>query len=150
MTRFRRFSRRRQLRALAVALLDRVEWGPPIVCGYPLPAQQDGICAGCGSAIDRGQRIVPALYGPPGLQSSTFVHETCPDLWQVLDETVERYDDKIITKINLAGRGRAAGCGHDVEGQPVYLVRRPVSMRHANHSGWHCEACVTPQTKEEP
>jgi hypothetical protein len=145
---FRRFSRRRQRAALLVALLDRLEWGPPVVLTAPTSAAQDGICVACGSQILRNDEIVLARVGPPHQNRQTWVHEVCPSFWVLLAETIERYDDKIISKINREGRGVASGCGHRVTGQPVYLVRRPVSLAEASHSDWYCEACVTPRTVE--
>jgi len=141
---FRRFSRRRRRAALVVALLDRLEWGPPEVLAAPTVASQDGICPACGWLIGVGDEIGLARMGPPQLNRQSWVHATCPSFWDVLAATVEVRDDKIITKINPAGRGRASGCGHDVTGKPVYLVRRPVSLVEPNHSDWFCEACVTP------
>lgn len=141
---FRRFSRRRRLRALLVALLDEREWGSPEVVGEATVARQEGMCPACGGIIYVGDDIVLARVGPPVDNRQTHVHVTCPDPWFLLERTIEVHDDKIITKINNVGRGHASGCGHDVTGRPVYLVRRPVSLRVTNHSDWYCEACVTP------
>lgn len=148
MTTFRRFSKRRQRAALLVALLDRLEWGPPDVRTAPGPASQDGVCAACGSRIVTGDQIVLARVGPPDQNRLTWVHHRCPSFWALLAETIERHDDKIISKINQEGRGVASGCGHHVTGQPVYLVRRPVSLAESGHSDWYCEVCVTPRTVE--
>lgn len=145
---FRRFSRRRQLRAFVVALIDRLEWGPPEALADPIVATSDGTCVACGTRIWAEQLIVLAAVGPSDQRRHTFIHWTCPDAWAILASTVEQYDDKIISKINPAGRGRASGCGHDVTDRPVYLVRRPVSLNVAGHSDWFCEACVTPRTVE--
>jgi len=132
---------------MLVALLDRVEWGEPeVIAGTRTIARQDGVCFDCGGDIGVGDDIVLARVGPSDQNRQSYIHVVCPDLWELLALTVERYDDKIITKVNPVGRGRAAGCGHDVEGRPVYLVRLPVSLRDPNHSYWYCEACVTPRT----
>jgi hypothetical protein len=140
---FRRFSKRRQRAAIAVALLDQIQWGVPVIIGGATVARQDGICVKCGSKIFTNEEIALASYGPHNAQ--TFVHIECPDPWDLLADTIEQHDDKIITKINNVGRGRASGCGHNVEGQPVYLVRRPVSLAENHHSDWFCEECVKPQ-----
>lgn len=141
---FRRLSRRRQRAALVVALLDRLQWGPPVPLGgeYQV-AKQEGMCVGCGSPIQLEDLIVLARYGPEWANYQTFVHLRCPDYWRLLERTVEARDDKIITRVNKVGRRRASGCGHDVEGKPVYLVRRPVGLDQPNHSDWFCEECVT-------
>lgn len=141
---FRRFSRRRQLRALVVALLDEREWGRPLLIGEPTVARQEGVCSACGGVIHASDGIVLARVGPPADNRQTFVHEFCPDPWFLLERTIEVHDDKIITKINQVGRGRATGCGHDVDGRPVYLVRRPVSLAVTDHSDWFCEDCARP------
>jgi hypothetical protein len=148
VTEFRRFSRRRRRAALVVALLDRLEWGPPEVRTDAMDATQDAVCPACGTDVVVGDRIVLARVGPPASNHNAWIHETCPSYWDVLARTVERYDDKIITKINPAGRGRAAGCGHVVADEPVYLVRRPVPLSEPNHSNWYCEDCVTPRSIE--
>lgn len=144
MATFRRFSRRRQRAALVVALLDRLEWGEPEVLTAPMHATQAGVCVACGSTIDVHDEIVMASYGPRGENRQVWIHHVCPDPWTLLAATVEEYDDKIVTKINQRGRGRASGCGHDVTDRPVYLVRRPVSLVRSDSSDWYCEACVTP------
>lgn len=143
MTAFRRFSKRRQRVAMLVALLDRAEWGPPQPLGPETRAAQRGVCVGCGAPIGRGERIVSARYGPPDENRQTWVHARCPDPWGVLATTVERYDRQIIVKINPQGRGRAS-CGHDVTNEPVYLLRRPVSLATPNSSAWVCEPCAAP------
>jgi hypothetical protein len=141
---FRRLSKRRQRAALVVALIDRLQWGPPVVLGgeYQV-ARQEGMCVACGSPIQLEDLIVLARYGPTPLNIQTFIHLNCPDYWELLARTVETRDDKIITRVNKIGRRRASGCGHDVEGKPVYLVRRPVGLDQPNHSDWYCEECVT-------
>lgn len=143
--RFRRFSKRRQRAALLVALADRVEWGPPERVTGSLRATQEGLCVACGTAFDVGTDIVLARYGPRDDNRQTWVHDACPSVWDALARTVEEYDSKIVTKINREGRGRASGCGHDVTGQPVYLVRRPVSLNDPHSSDWFCEDCARPQ-----
>lgn len=144
MTTFRRFSKRRQRAALVVALLDRLEWGEPEVHTAPLHATQDGVCVACGTVINVHDEIVLANYGPPVDNRRTWIHHVCPNLWDLLAATIEEYDDKIVTKINRCGRGRASGCGHDVTDRPVYLVRRPTSLSRPGSSDWYCESCVTP------
>jgi hypothetical protein len=145
---FRRFSKRRQRAALVVALLDRLAWGPPRPRTAPWSAGQNGICVACGAFVLVGEEIVLADYGPPADRYQAWVHHRCPDLWDVLAATVEAYDDKVITRINPAGRGRASGCGHTVQDRPVYLVRRTIPLDEPNHSDWFCEACVTPGREE--
>lgn len=145
MTRFRRFSKRRQRAALVVALLDRLEWGEPEVHTAPGFAMQDALCVACGSLITSGvDEIVLATYGPRAQNRKAWIHHVCPSPWEVLARTVEEYDDKIITRINPAGRGRASGCGHEVHGTPIYLVRRPRSLADPGSADWFCERCVTP------
>lgn len=145
MSRFRRFSKRRQRVALLVALLDRLEWGEPEVRTAPGRATQDALCVACGSTITAyHDEIVLARYGPPDQNRLTWVHHVCPPTWEVLARTVEEYDDKIITRINPAGRGRASGCGHDVTDRPIYLVRRAVPLSDPRCADWYCERCVTP------
>lgn len=141
---FRRFSKRRQRAAIIVALADRLEWGTPERLGFPRPAVQEGLCVACGTAFDVGAEIQLARYGPFSENRQTWVHGTCPSVWDSLARTVEEYDSKIVTKINREGRGRASGCGHDVTDQPVYLVRRPVSLREPGNSDWFCEDCARP------
>jgi hypothetical protein len=143
--RFRRFSKRRQRAAILVALADRVEWGPPLKLSAPVRATQEGLCVTCGTAFDVGTSIVLARYGPPIDNRQTWIHDNCPSIWDALARTVEEYDSKIVTKINRVGRGRASGCGHDVTDQPVYLVRRPVSLEDTHSSDWFCESCTRPQ-----
>lgn len=143
--RFRRFSKRRQRAAILVALADRVEWGPPVRITASLLATQEGFCVACGTAFDVGTEITLARYGPPDQRRQAWVHEVCPSVWDALARTVEEYDSKIVTKINRQGRGRASGCGHDVTDQPVYLVRRPVSLSQSTCSDWFCEDCARPQ-----
>jgi hypothetical protein len=150
VTQFRRFSKRRQRAALLVALLDQLEWGAPEYQTAPMRATQDGFCVLCGTSIVSGRDdIVFARYGPRDERYQTWVHTKCPYLWDVVAGTIERYDDKIITKINRQGRGCASGCGHDVTNRPVYLVRRPVSLDEPDHSAWFCETCVTPGNEED-
>lgn len=145
MTTFRRFSKRRQRAALVVALLDRLEWGEPEVLTAPKLASSDGLCVACGATIHRDDEIVLARYGPPVDNRQAWVHHVCPDWWTLLARTVEEYDDKIVTRIQRIGRGTASGCGHDVTGSPVYLVRRPVSLTNGRSSDWFCEGCAKPQ-----
>jgi hypothetical protein len=142
--RFRRFSKRRQRAAILVALADRVEWGPPVRVAAPVVARQDGLCVACGTAFDVGDEITLARYGPAQLNRQTWIHEVCPSVWDSLARTFENYDGKIVTKINREGRGRAY-CGHDVTDQPVYLVRRPVSLVDPRSADWFCEDCARPQ-----
>lgn len=144
MTEFRRFSKRRRRAALVVALIDQLEWGAPEVLDAPVVARQPGICPACSASIHVGDEIVLARVGPPHANVQTFVHHRCPSFWDLLADTIEEYDDKIITKINLRGRGVASGCGHTVVDGPVYLVRSPVSLGRERHSDWYCERCVTP------
>lgn len=127
-----------------MALLDQLEWGPPVPVTAPVFATQDGLCPACGSVIRRDQEIVLARYGPPVENRQTWVHHVCPSWWSLLADTIEEYDDKIITKINQVGRGVARGCGHDVTGSPVYLVRRPVSLTQPRSTDWYCEGCAQP------
>lgn len=149
MTGFRRFSKRRQRAALAVALLDQLEWGDPEVHTAPGYASQDALCVACGTQITANvDEIVLATYGPRSQNRKAWIHHVCPSPWEVLARTVEEYDDKIVTRINPAGRGRASGCGHDVEDQPVYLVRRPRSLADPRSADWFCERCVTPGRDE--
>lgn len=143
--RFRRFSKRRQRAALVVALVDRVEWGPPVRLTASVAAGQDGLCVACGTAFDVGDEIVLARHGPADQNRQSWIHDRCPSFWSALARTVEEYDSKIITKINREGRGRASGCGHDVTDRPVYLVRRPVSLSDPRSSDWFCEECSRPQ-----
>lgn len=145
MTTFRRFSRRRQRAALVVALLDRLEWGEPEALTAPALATSDGLCVACGSTIQRDDEIVLARYGPPVDNRQAWVHHVCPSWWALLARTVEEHDDKIITRIQSVGRGTASGCGHDVTGSPVYLVRRPVSLSDRRCGDWYCEDCARPQ-----
>lgn len=146
---YRRFSKRRRLRALAVALIDRAEWGPPTYLDAPVNARQPGICAACSGEIAVDDEIARARVGPFSDNVQTFVHWRCPSFWSLLSETIEVYDDKIITKINPDGRGVASGCGHTVVGGPVYLVRKPISLISTGHSEWFCEECVTQGSKDE-
>lgn len=145
MTTFRRFSKRRQRAALVVALLDRLEWGEPEALTAPTLASSDGLCVACGAAIHRDDEIVLARYGPRADNREAWVHHVCPDWWTLLARTVEEHDDKIITRIQKIGRGRASGCGHDVDGSPVYLVRRPMSLVDRRCADWYCEGCARPQ-----
>lgn len=139
---FRRWSKRRQAKTLLVALADRLEWGRPERTGSLVDAKSDGVCIDCGTLIRRGESIQRALYGPPDERAETWVHGWCPTVWQAITGVLENWDDVIITKIQSEGR-RVASCGHDVDGQPVYLVRRAVSLAEPGHSYWLCEGCVT-------
>ena len=140
---FRRWSKRRRARALIIALADRLEWGPARrVSETVIEARTDGVCPDCGTLIRRGTSIVKALHGPPDAETETWVHAWCPSVWQSISEVLEEWDDLVITRINTEGRQRAS-CGHDVNGQPVYLVRRLVSLTNFDHSYWVCESCVT-------
>lgn len=129
---------------MIVALLDRERWGAPRPQTGPTVASSEGLCVGCGTAFYVGDEIVLADYGPPSSRYQSWIHETCPDPWELLALTIERYDDKIVTKIQRQGRGRASGCGHVVDDRPIYLVRRPVPLDAPSHSAWYCELCVTP------
>jgi hypothetical protein len=140
---FRRWGKRRRLRSYFVALVDLVEWGEPERFGPIVPATSDGICPRCGSLIGKETSIQQARYGPPDARHEGWLHAWCPNQWQLLADALEDRDGLVVTKINHEGR-RTAGCGHDVEGRPVYLVRQPVSLREPNHSTWMCEECVTP------
>lgn len=140
---FRRWSKRRQARALLVALADRAEWGrPERVETHVREALADGICPDCGTLIRRNTSIVKALHGPPDARAETWVHAWCPTVWETINDVLETWDDLIITKISVEGRSNAS-CGHDVRGRPTYLVRRPVSLTQLDHSYWVCEECVT-------
>lgn len=140
---FNRWSRRRQARSLLIALADRHEWGRPERVGASvLPARTEGLCPDCGALIGLGQSIIKALHGPPDQRAEVWVHGWCPDIWTLVTGVLEDRDGVIITQVNLEGR-RVAGCGHDVEGRPVYLVRRPVPLSRDDHSYWACEECVT-------
>lgn len=141
-TTFRRLSKRRRTRALVVALLDRLEWGAPQTVSGAMPATRDGMCPACGSPYSVGVDIVLLSYGPADGRVLSWGHETCPDLWSVLDDLRESYDDLIVTRVSHEGRNRAS-CGHDVSTGPVYLVRRAVSLTDHDHSRWICEECAT-------
>ncbi len=140
---FRRWSKRRQTRALLIALLDRYEWGRPRrVVDDVIRARVDGLCVDCGSVIHVNDSIVKALHGPADGQTEVWIHAWCPDPWSLVGGVLESHDDVIITQVNSEGR-RVASCGHSVEGRPVYLVRNPVTLSRNDHSHWLCEECVT-------
>lgn len=145
---FRRFSKRRKARALIVALIDRVEWGGPSFLQPPIAAREFGICTACSGEINIGDQIALARVGPASNNTQTFVHWQCPGFWSLFSDTLEVYDNSVISKINKFGRGNASGCGHDVTGKPVYLVRKPQSLVFDRHSDWFCEDCVTQGSQE--
>jgi hypothetical protein len=148
MIKFRRFSKRRQRAAMLVAALDKLEWGQPTPKTNPTRAYADGLCVACGTIFHEGEQIVLVGYGPKRPNYNGWAHDYCPNVWLSLGRTLERYDDKIITRIQQEGRGRA-DCGHLVEGKPVYLVRQPVSLDSDAHSKWTCESCATAGGSEE-
>jgi hypothetical protein len=136
-------SKRRRTRALLVALIDRVEWGPPRSLDRPVElATKVGACPACSTVIDVGDEIQSVRVGPLDAPIETWVHVTCPPWWEIVSDLIEDYDDLIVTQVVPEGR-RVASCGHNVGGGPVYLVRHPTSLREHNHSYWLCEGCVT-------
>jgi hypothetical protein len=129
---------------MLIAALDQLEWGPPEALTTVTRATVEGLCPACGLTFDEGDDIVLSRYGPRdnGYNYQAWTHETCPDRWTALARLVERYDDKMISKIQRHGRNRA-DCGHPVDEQPVYLVRQPMPLTTAGHSRWVCESCAT-------
>jgi hypothetical protein len=135
-------SKRRLLKSMLVRLRDRYEWGEPRITGPVVVARQFGSCARCGLYITIGARIQSVQYGPVEKNVQGWQHEICSPFWDTLSTLLEFRDDLVITAVNPCGRGKAAGCGHDVECQPIYLVRSTVSLSENHHSEWYCKECV--------
>jgi hypothetical protein len=57
-----------------------------------------------------------------------------------LEELREPSDPNFIVAESVEGRERA-NCGHNVEGEPVYLIRVRWSLNKYNHSRWICKDC---------
>lgn len=129
-----RLSKRRQLRTMLVAALDRLEANQPYI-QFPLRggkmriSDHPGWCRVCGLTWEAGDLIDIGVW-PDGARE--WMHVKHPDLWQALRDNLEVDDGVLIT---WAGEGQGPQ-----EGRLTVGLRRPQSRidsgQHTDYIDW--------------